>query len=63
MAKRSVQLNNLENKIKIINENILNLKNIYEKNSFDVVVSDFDYVDDLGNLIGKWKKEIFHRRS
>ena len=43
MAKRSVELNNLENKIKIINENILNLKNIYTAKSFDAVVTNPPY--------------------
>ena len=32
MAERSVRLNKLENKIKIINDNILNLKNKYRIN-------------------------------
>ena len=43
MAKRSVKLNSLENKIQIINENILNLENIYEKDSFDVIVTNPPY--------------------
>jgi len=43
MAKRSVELNDLNNKIKIINENIINLKNIYDKKSFDVIVTNPPY--------------------
>ena len=35
MAKRSVSLNKLENKIEIINKNIKELEKIFEKNSFD----------------------------
>ncbi len=43
MAERSVKLNNLQNKIQIINENILNLKNIYKAKSFDAVVTNPPY--------------------
>ncbi len=43
MADRSIELNNLQNKIKIINEDILNLKNIYEQKSFDAVVTNPPY--------------------
>ena len=43
MASRSVQLNNLQNKIEIICEDIKNLKNIYEINSFDAIVTNPPY--------------------
>ena len=43
MAKRSIELNGLKNKIQIINENILNLKNIYSQKSFDSVVTNPPY--------------------
>ena len=43
MAKRSVKLNNLENKIEIINENIKNIPNILEINSFDSIVTNPPY--------------------
>lgn len=43
MAKRSVELNSLQNKIKIINENILNLENVLEKGSFDAIVTNPPY--------------------
>ena len=43
MAKRSVLLNKLEEKIEIINENILNLESKFEKNSIDVIVTNPPY--------------------
>ena len=43
MAKRSVELNNLEKQIKILNLNILELTDIYKKGSFDVVISNPPY--------------------
>lgn len=43
MAKRSVALNKLENKIEIINKNIKELEEIFEKNSFDSIVTNPPY--------------------
>ena len=43
MAKRSVKLNKLENKIEIINKNIKELEEIFEKNSFDSIVTNPPY--------------------
>lgn len=43
MATRSVDLNNLQNKIEIINTDINNLENIFEINSFDAIVTNPPY--------------------
>ena len=43
MAKRSIKLNKLENKFEIINENIINLEKIFEKNSIDAIVTNPPY--------------------
>ena len=43
MASRSILLNNLQNKIEIVCEDIKNLKNIYETNSFDAIVTNPPY--------------------
>ena len=43
MATRSVKLNELENNIKIINEDIKNLNNNFNKNEFDVVITNPPY--------------------
>lgn len=43
MAKRSVLLNHLENKIEIICEDIKNLKEKYLPNSFDIVITNPPY--------------------
>lgn len=43
MAKRSVELNHLEEKIEIINKNIKELKERFEKNSFDAIVTNPPY--------------------
>lgn len=43
MARRSVELNHLEEKIEIINKNIKELKEKFEKNSFDAIVTNPPY--------------------
>ena len=46
MAKRSVILNDLQNKIEIINIDINNLQNIFELNSFDSIVTNPPYKNE-----------------
>lgn len=59
MARRSIQLNKLENKFEVINENITNLKNIYKRGDFDVVVTNPPYKKvDTGIKNEKEKKLI-----
>ena len=63
MAKRSVKLNNLEDKINIINENILNLKNIYSKKFFDVVITNPPYKKMNTGLINREDKKMISRHE
>ena len=44
MARRSVELNKLQNSITIIQEDFRNLKNIFRNKQFDVVVSNPPYI-------------------
>ena len=43
MAKRSIELNKLQDRFEVINENIKNLYNIYERCTFDVAVTNPPY--------------------
>ena len=43
MAKRSVKLNDLEDRVEIINKNIKELNEIFEKGSFDAIVTNPPY--------------------
>ena len=63
MATRSVELNKLENKIKIINENILNLKKIYKQKSFDVVVTNPPYKKLNTVLVNDENKKLISRHE
>ena len=63
MAGRSIELNNLQDKIKIINENILNLNKIYKEKSFDVVVTNPPYKKANTGLINEENKKIISRHE
>ena len=63
MAKRSIKLNGLENKFKIINENILNLNNIFEKNSIDVIVTNPPYKKENTGIINDNQKKLISRHE
>jgi tRNA1Val (adenine37-N6)-methyltransferase len=63
MAKKSMQLNNLENKFKIINEDILNLNKKLEKNTFDVVVTNPPYKKKNTGIKNDDEKKIISRHE
>ena len=63
MAKRSIELNKLENKIKIINDNILNLKKLYKQKSFDVVVTNPPYKKLNTGLVNDKNKKVISRHE
>lgn len=63
MARRSVCLNNLEDRIKILNENILNLKDIYKKGEFDVVITNPPYKKVNTGVINKEDKKVLSRHE
>lgn len=50
MAYRSIKLNNLENRFKIINKNIKDLKEVFEESTFDAIVSNPPYKKDNSGL-------------
>lgn len=63
MAKRSILLNNLQEKIEIICENIKNLKNIYIENSFDVIVTNPPYKKQGTGGINEKKAKLISRHE
>ena len=63
MAERSIELNNLKDKIRIINDNILNLKNIYNNSYFDVVVTNPPYKKANTGIINKEDKKLISRHE
>ncbi len=58
MANRSVILNELQDRVKIINEDLNNIPNILEKGSFDVVTSNPPYMHSNGLVNTNDKKAI-----
>ena len=63
MAKKSIQINKLENKFKIINEDILNLEKIIEKNSIDAIVTNPPYKKKGTGLKNEDEKKIISRHE
>lgn len=63
MAKRSVSLNKLENRIQIINEDIKNLENTFSKNSFDAVITNPPYKENNTGLKNEYEGKIIARHE
>lgn len=63
MACRSAKLNNLENKFKVINENILNLEDIFESNSFDAIVTNPPYKKQNTGIKNDDEKKLISRHE
>lgn len=63
MAKRSVKLNNLENKMQIICEDILSLEKIYGKNKFDVITTNPPYKKVGEGIVNEAKEKLISRHE
>lgn len=63
MAKRSVKLNNLEEKIKIINDNILNIENYFPNEYFDYIVTNPPYQKNNTGLKSENEKKLISRHE
>ena len=63
MASRSVKLNNLENRFEIINKNIKDLKDIFEENTFDAIVSNPPYKKDNSGLKNESETKLISRHE
>lgn len=63
MAQKSIQLNNLQNKFKIINEDVLNLDKILKINTFDVIVTNPPYKKKDTGIKNEQDKKIIARHE
>lgn len=63
MANRSIKINNLEDKFEIVNDNILNLNNIYQKGTFDVIVTNPPYKKENTGIINESKTKELSRHE
>ena len=63
MAKRSVKLNKLEDKIEVINRDILDLKEIFKNEKFDVVITNPPYKKFNTGLVNKKSKKTISRHE
>ena len=63
MAQKSIQINCLENRFKIINEDILSLDKILEKDTFDAIVTNPPYKKRDTGIKNKEKKKVISRHE
>ena len=63
MAKRSVELNGLQDKIKIINDNILNIEKYFSNDYFDSIVTNPPYQKNNTGLKNENKKQLISRHE
>lgn len=63
MAKRSVQLNKLQDRFEIINENIKNLEKVLDIGTFDAVVTNPPYKKLNTGLVNENKKQLISRHE
>ncbi len=58
LADKSIKLNNLENRITIINDNLNNIKNYYSGDCFDIVTVNPPYFSNIANSL---KNQDIHK--
>ena len=63
MAKRSIELNHLEHKIKIINDNILNIENYFPDEYFDNIVTNPPYQKNNTGVKNENEKQLISRHE
>lgn len=63
MAKKSIELNNLQGKFNIINDDIKNLSKIFPANSFDAIVTNPPYKKDNTGLKNEDKVQKISRHE
>ena len=63
MASRSVKLNKLEDRIKIINDDIKKINNLFSKETFDAVVTNPPYKENNTGLKNDYEGKIIARHE
>lgn len=63
MASRSIKLNNLENRFEIVNKNIKDLRDVFEENTFDAIVSNPPYKKDNSGLKNESETKLISRHE
>ena len=63
MAQKSIQLNHLENRFKIIHKDIMEVSEILEKNTFDAIVTNPPYKKKNTGIKNEEEKKIIARHE
>ncbi len=63
MAARSIEMNRLENRAQILNEDIRNLSKIFPANSIDAIVTNPPYKKEKTGMVSKDKTQLISRHE
>lgn len=63
LAKKSIRLNNIENKVKAVLCDIKNVSEIFKNGEFDVVTSNPPYMNEGGGLINDYSPKAIARHE
>lgn len=63
MARRSVELNNLQDRVEIVNDDVKNIENIVEKHTIDLIVTNPPYQKSNTGMTGENEAEMISRHE
>lgn len=63
LAQKNISINNLQNRFEVINENIINLKKIYNPCTFDAIVTNPPYKKDNTGIKNIDNKKLISRHE
>lgn len=63
IAKRNIQINNLENRFEVINDNINNIDKYFSKNEFDVIITNPPYKKNNDGVKNEIKQKLISRHE
>lgn len=63
LAKKSVDINNLENQITVINDDVKNIGNYFEKESFNIIMCNPPYFEYNGKMVNNVPEKMIARHE
>lgn len=63
MAEKSIKMNNLENKMEIINSDINEISKIFDRNTFDAIVTNPPYKKRNSGIINENERKLISRHE
>lgn len=63
MFSRSIQLNNLENRVRVVHDDIKNSEHIFERESFSLVISNPPYIKEGKGIVNEHSQKAISRHE